>query len=77
MAKKAVASARARTSLKHIVCVFRGGRDAALARWFESAGVEVLYHDKPVWAPRVSQALATDAGRSNIQFSPSASFTMP
>ena len=70
MAKKAVASARARTSLEHIVCVFRGGRDAALARWLEGAGVEVLYHDAPAWAGRVSEALSTKAGRDNVRFSP-------
>jgi len=69
MTKRAVVSALSRTSLKP-VCVFRGGAGAPLAKWLEAHTVEVLYHDAPAWAHRVSEAVSTDAGRATVRFSP-------
>lgn len=69
MTKRAVVSALSRTSLKP-VCVFRGESGAPLAKWLEAHTVEVLYHDAPAWAGRVTAAVSTPAGRANVRFSP-------
>ena len=53
MAKIAVLSARERTTLK-LVCVFYGEKNHHMASWFESQGVEVIFH-YPTWAEKIKK----------------------